>query len=64
MVNGKYDATFPLETSQLPLFRLLGAPAPDKRHVAFDTPHDVRLRRPELLTEVLGWLDSHLGRVR
>jgi hypothetical protein len=26
MVNGRYDATFPLEGSQEPLFRMLGAP--------------------------------------
>ena len=64
MVNGKYDATFPLETSQLPLFARLGAPPADKRHVPFDTPHDVRLRRADLVREVLAFLDTYLGRVQ
>jgi hypothetical protein len=63
MVNGRYDATFPLDSSQEPLFRMLGTPAADKRHVVFDTPHDVRLRRPDLVREVLAWLDKYLGRV-
>jgi dienelactone hydrolase len=64
MVNGKYDATFPLETSQIPLFNLLGTPAAGKRRVSFDTPHDVRLRRADLVREVLAWLDTYLGRVQ
>jgi len=28
-----------------------------------DTPHDVTNRRPELVKEVLAWLDKYLGRV-
>ena len=64
MVNGRYDATFPYESAQLPLFRMLGTPAADKHHVTFDTPHDVRLRRTDLVTEVLAWYDKYLGRVR
>jgi formylglycine-generating enzyme required for sulfatase activity/dienelactone hydrolase len=63
MVNGRYDATFPYETAQLPMFRLLGSAAADKRHVVFDTPHDVRLRRDDLVKEVLNWFDKYLGRV-
>jgi dienelactone hydrolase len=64
MVNGRYDATFPLETAQIPLFNLLGAPASAKRRVTFDTPHDVRLRREDLLREVLAWFDKYLGPVQ
>jgi eukaryotic-like serine/threonine-protein kinase len=63
MVNGRYDWTFPLESSQKPLFDMLGTPAADKRHVVFDTPHDVRLRREDLVREVLGWYDKYLGKV-
>ena len=63
MVNGRYDASFPLDAAQMPLFRLLGTPAPDKRHVVFDTPHDVSLRRVDLMKEVLAWYDKYLGRV-
>jgi eukaryotic-like serine/threonine-protein kinase len=64
MVNGRYDYTFPLETSQDPLFRMLGTPAADKRHVVLDTPHDVTQQRPRLIREALGWLDRYLGRVQ
>ena len=64
MVNGRYDATFPYDSAQLPLFRLLGTARADKRHVVFDTPHDVRLRRTDLVREVLDWSDKYLGRVQ
>ena len=63
MVNGRYDASFSLDRSQEPLFRMLGTPAADKRHVVLDTPHDVRQDRPALIREVLAWLDKYLGRV-
>lgn len=63
MVNGRYDFTFSLERAQNPLFRALGAPDADKRHVVLDTPHDVTARRSDLVKEVLGWLDKYLGRV-
>ena len=64
MVNGRYDATFPYESAQVPLFRMIGTAAANKRHVVFDTPHDVRLRRTELVREVLDWYDKYLGRVQ
>ena len=64
MVNGRYDATFPVTTAQEPLFRMLGTPAADKKRVVFETPHDVRLRRDDLVHEVLAWYDKYLGRVK
>ncbi len=63
MVNGKYDFSFSPERSQEPLFRLLGTPPADKRHVVLDTPHDVSEQKDILSTEVLAWLDKYLGRV-
>lgn len=63
MLNGRYDYTFPLETSQLPLFRLLGTPAEHKRHVVFDTGHGVFILRAQFIREVLNWLDKYLGPV-
>jgi eukaryotic-like serine/threonine-protein kinase len=63
MVNGRYDFTFSVERAQNPLFRMLGTPEADKRHVVFDTPHDISLAKPELTKEVLAWLDKYLGRV-
>ncbi len=62
MVNGRYDFLFPVETSQRPLFDLLGTPPLDKRHVVFETGH---VPPNDLLTrEVLDWLDRYLGSVR
>jgi formylglycine-generating enzyme required for sulfatase activity/dienelactone hydrolase len=63
MVNGRFDFSFSLERAQEPLFRMLGTPAADKRHVVLDTPHDVRARRPEMTRVVLSWLDKYLGPV-
>jgi hypothetical protein len=63
MVNGRYDPVFTAKNSQEPLFDMLGTPAADKRHVVFDTPHDVRLRHDDLVREVLGWYDKYLGKV-
>lgn len=63
MVNGRYDFTFSLERAQNPLFRMLGTPDADKRHIVLDASHDVAERRDELVPNVLGWLDKYLGRV-
>src|SRR6185295_19550950 len=62
MVNGRYDFSFSLERAQEPLFRMLGAPAADKKHVVLDSPHDVSADRPNLTKAVLEWLDTYLGR--
>jgi cephalosporin-C deacetylase-like acetyl esterase len=64
MVNGRYDATFPYESAQRPMFEAIATPPAAKKHVVFDTPHDVRQRRQDLVREVLSWLDTHLGRVQ
>ena len=59
----RYDATYPLEQSQLPLFRLLGAAEGDKRHVLLETGHDVRVQRAAMTRETLAWFDKYLGPV-
>ena len=63
MVNGRYDAAFPYDSAQVPLFRMLGTAGADKQEVVFETPHDVRLQRTDLVREVLAWFDKYLGRV-
>jgi pimeloyl-ACP methyl ester carboxylesterase len=63
MVNGRYDFTFSLEKAQNPLFRMLGTPEADKRHIVRETPHDVTEQRTELVKDVVGWLDKYLGTV-
>jgi formylglycine-generating enzyme required for sulfatase activity/dienelactone hydrolase len=62
MINGRHDFVFPVQTSQEPLFRLLGAPPADKRRALFDSGH----QPPTDLTvkETLDWLDRRLGTVR
>ena len=62
MVNGRYDFFFPTETSQKPMFLLLGTPAQDKHHVVFKAGH---VPPNELMIkEVLDWLDRYQGPVR
>ncbi len=62
MVNGRYDYFFPVESSQTPMFRLLGTPQADKRHIVFESghvpPNDL------LIKEVLDWMDRYVGPVR
>jgi len=62
MLNGKYDFYYPTETSQLPMFRFLGAVPEHKRRVVYDTAHSIP--RNELIKETLDWLDKYLGPVR
>ena len=61
MLNGRYDFFFPLETSQRPLFELLGTPDEDKRWVVYDGGHAIP--RTEMIAETLAWLDRYLGPV-
>jgi len=61
MLNGRYDFETPSATLQQPMFRLLGTPERDKRHVQFDTGHVPPLQ--DLMREVLNWLDRYVGPV-
>jgi len=62
MINGRYDFRHPLETCQEPLFRLLGTPPQDKRHVLFDSGHAPPIT--PTMKETLNWLDRYLGPVK
>ena len=62
MVNGRYDEYNPVETSQLPLFKLLGSAPGEKRHVILESGHGSP-PRSEALKETLGWYDKYLGPV-
>jgi eukaryotic-like serine/threonine-protein kinase len=62
MINGRYDWIFPLASSQQPMFRFLGTPDKDKKHVLFDTGHSVGSN--QAIKEALDWLDRYLGPVR
>ena len=62
MVNGQQDFIFPVESSQDPLFRILGVADADKRHVTFDSGH-IPPAEP-VIKESLDWLDRYLGPVQ
>jgi pimeloyl-ACP methyl ester carboxylesterase len=57
---------FPVDSSQRPLIRLLGAPEQDKQHHIFDDAgHFPSLGDiPETQRLVLAWLDRYLGPVK
>jgi formylglycine-generating enzyme required for sulfatase activity/DNA-binding winged helix-turn-helix (wHTH) protein/dienelactone hydrolase len=60
VLSGRYN-TYPVETNQLPLFRLLGTPEKDKRLVLFESGG----RGPTHLyiKDTLDWFDRYLGPV-
>jgi eukaryotic-like serine/threonine-protein kinase len=62
MINGKYDFDTPLNSCQVPLFRLLGTPRRDKHHALFDAGH--LPERNDLIKATLDWLDKYLGPAR
>ncbi len=65
MLNGRHDFIYPVERSQVALFRFLGPPAKDKKHVILESAHNVLFaRKSEVARETLDWLDRHLGPVR
>jgi pimeloyl-ACP methyl ester carboxylesterase len=61
MLNGELDFFFPEETSQKPMFELLGTPAEHKKRLVFPGGHSVP--RTEMIRESLTWLDRYLGPV-
>jgi dipeptidyl aminopeptidase/acylaminoacyl peptidase len=63
MLNGRYDDYFPFESSQLPLFQLLGTAVKDKKHVVYEAGHG-NLPRIDQVRESVDWLDKYLGPVR
>jgi pimeloyl-ACP methyl ester carboxylesterase len=62
MLNGKYDMDFPVETSQIPMFNLLGTPEADKVILTYNSGHLVPYA--DLMKETLTWFDKYLGPVK
>ncbi|MBN2317893.1 MAG: protein kinase, partial [Acidobacteria bacterium] len=58
MLNGKYDFTFPEETSQLPLFNALGTS--DKDRYLYEGGHEI-FDQKQVFNDMSDWLDSKLG---
>ncbi len=64
MVNGKEDFYFPVETSQIPMFKLLDTPNENKEHKIYPGGHGLLgLFSKQIRGDVLGWLDRYLGPV-
>ena len=63
MLSGRYDFTFPVDTSQRVLFKLVGTEPERKRYVLFDNAGHVPPRL-DVMREILDWLDRYLGPVR
>jgi formylglycine-generating enzyme required for sulfatase activity/pimeloyl-ACP methyl ester carboxylesterase len=59
---GRNDVNRPVDTVQVPLFRLLGTPADHKRHVILEGGH-TPARQQDVIREVLDWFDRYLGPV-
>jgi dienelactone hydrolase len=61
MLNGKYDSYFPVETSQKPMYNLLGTPLEHKDWKLYETDHIPPIN--STIRETLAWLDKYLGPV-
>jgi len=61
MLNGRNDFMVPYEPNQRLLFEALGAK--DKIFKRYDGGHANLVTRPDLIGEILGWLDKYLGPV-
>lgn len=61
MINGRYDDTSPIETSQKVIYRMLGTPEKDKSHLIFEGGHAIA--RVNLVRPILDWLDRYFGPV-
>jgi eukaryotic-like serine/threonine-protein kinase len=59
MLNGRYDFVHLLDSDQVPMFRLLGSPPGEKRHVLFETGHAGPVQ--QYIKETLGWFEKYLG---
>jgi len=65
MLNGAEDAFFPLKTSQIPLFELLGTPNEHKQHRLYPGGHILTgLFGEQIRADVVAWLDRYLGPVK
>jgi formylglycine-generating enzyme required for sulfatase activity/predicted esterase len=65
VIGGRSDFIIPLERSQRPMFRLLGAPEKDKRMILWDGGHgEVKPNYRMVIKEALDWFDRYLGPVK
>jgi eukaryotic-like serine/threonine-protein kinase len=62
MLNGRFDMFFPVETSEKPMFALLGTPPEEKKNIIYESGHLVP--RTDFMRETLNWFDKYLGPVK
>jgi eukaryotic-like serine/threonine-protein kinase len=62
MLNGSLDHFFPVETSQRPMFELLGTAPDRKKQLTYQAGHLVP--RSQVIKETLDWFDKYLGPVQ
>jgi dienelactone hydrolase len=58
MINGEFDTAFPVDTSQKPIFELLGTEPRDKKMIITPAAHFVP--QDVLIKETLDWFDKYL----
>ena len=64
MVNGREDVLLPLNSTQIPLYELLGTAKEHKAHKLYPGGHGMYgLFYEQIRGDVLGWLDRYLGPV-
>ena len=59
MLNGRYDHFFPVETSQLPMYKFIGTNENDKKHIVYNTGHSIPFNA--LVKESIDWLEKYLN---
>jgi len=64
MINGREDFIFPLKTSQIPMYELLGTAPEDKKHILYPGAHTIWvLFGSQIRNDIHGWLDRYPGPV-
>ena len=61
-LNGKFDATFPFESTVKPYYDYLGTPEPDKKLVLTETDHWIP--KQVMIKETLDWMDTYFEPVK
>ncbi|MCH7474957.1 MAG: hypothetical protein IIA27_09825, partial [Gemmatimonadetes bacterium] len=64
LLGSQWDPIFPLQTSQKPMFELLGTPPQDKEWFIYDGGSHYLMPVDIVARESLAWLDRYLGPVR
>ena len=64
MINGREDIRFPYETSQVPLFKLLGSPPDKKAHKTYPGGHSTLGWFDDLSRDSHDWFDRQFGAIQ